>query len=52
MFSYHVFALLCEPWFIVFWRYCGFGDSFTCYANEGVGKIYYELFLICIQFWN
>ena len=39
-FSYHVFALFCEPWFIVFSRYCGFGDGFICYVNEGVGKMY------------
>ena len=27
--------------------YCGFGDSFICYGNEGVGKMYYG-FLIFI----
>ena len=47
----HVFALLCEPWF-VFWRYCGFGDNFIGYDNEGVGKMYYGFFLICIWFWD
>ena len=25
-----------------------FGDSFTGYSNEGVGKMYYGFFLICI----
>ena len=48
MFPYHVFALFCEIWFIVFWRYCGFRDSFIYYGNEGVGKMYYGFFLICI----
>ena len=47
-FSYHVFALFCEPWFIVFSRYCDFGDDFICYVNEGVGKMHYRFFLICI----
>ena len=60
MLSY-VLALFCKPcFFFVFWKYCGFrdsfifyanGDSFICYANEGVGKMYYG-FLICIWFWD
>ena len=32
----------------MFSRYCGLGDGFICYVNEGVGKMYYGFFLICI----
>ena len=28
------------------------GDGFICYVNDGVGKMYYGFFLICIWFWD
>ena len=52
--SWGLFDVLLSNFSIPLWTmvYCDFGDSFIGYGNEGIGKMYYGFFLICICFWD